>query len=145
MASTITLTVSKNSGHPDFPEFSACTVKIVVDSTTGGIPKEIFIFQRDVDSEFSPEKEFFFHSVAGLADFNNIPTAISLLPELPFFRSSELELVYENEEDADTLVRKVKQQISLLQGAYDQSLDPENTVNASYVVEDGVFTPIEAP
>lgn len=138
MPTTINLTVTKSMQSSANPGLSGNLLRIEVTSAVDIDPK-IFVFQDDVDSEFSPEVFSLFWGVASVAQLSEFPADTPNADE-PFFRLDSVELMYESPSELEEAHTKIMNEIIRLQNANDVVIDPENAAATDYVVTGGEAT-----
>lgn len=137
----ITLRIRKDLQDDDNPEYSGNLLTMEVTEAVN-IGTAIFVWHRDVESEFSPENIALFYSIASVAQMDMLPVGPGNMDE-PFFRTSSLELVFETPKDLETALSSIRSEIIKLQRANDVMINGEIQEEYSLLVKDGDAVEVE--
>lgn len=108
---------------PARPERGAATLEVRVSGTTGIAP-EIFVWQRDVESRWSPDRDSFYYAVASVHDMDVLevgePQGQDAM-ERPFWRSDSLELSFPRTQDLEEFWERLARDVADLAAANDHA------------------------
>lgn len=139
----IRLSVTKILQSAVLPESGGNRLQISVTETENIDPK-IFIFQADVDSEFSPENLAIYWAVASVPELSSLPADAANQDE-PFFRLATLDLVFATPMDLEAFHSKTLLEVRQLQRANDIFIDPANAETICMEISGGDVTVIPCP
>lgn len=139
----ITISITKTLQSEVTPENGGNRLQVAV-TDSENIDPRIFVYQIDVDSEFSPEDLALFYSVASVPQMSSLP-ADAGGPDEPFFRLNTLDLVFETPDELEDALASIVSEIKSLQRGNDVLLDPENEEVICMEITEGVATVVECP
>jgi len=99
------------------------------------IDKNIFVMQRDVDSQYSVDPIDTFYSVASVGELEHIPIGAPDPNSTNFFRTDNIELMFESPKELENAWTKISSEVFSLAEDNDSSINTSMDVFASYPVD----------
>lgn len=130
---------------PNRPERGSAELDVTVVSSSN-IEPEIFVYQVDVQSRYSPEGESFYYAVASTHDMAVLPgrEPVGQEPmEQPFFRLSKLTLSFPRLEDLESFWTQLTKDIKDLVRANDALINGDFSDAVRLKFESTGITPEE--
>ena len=104
-------------------------------SINHNINENIFVMQRDVDSEYSADPIDTFYSIASVGELEHIPIGAPNANSTNFFRTDNIELMFESPKDLEMAWAKISSEVFKLAEQNDASINTSSDVFASYPVD----------
>lgn len=117
---------------PNLPHaLTGYLLKVSVD-IANNIDRNIFVWIRDVQSNFSPSMRDTFDSIASVGELEWLPVGEPDPNSSNFYRSDTVELMFESARELEAGWKKISRQVKWLAEANDYSLDIEEDSIAIY-------------
>jgi len=104
-------------------------------SINHNIDENIFVMQRDLDSEYSVGPIDTFYSIASVGELEHIPIGAPNVNSTNFFRTDNIELMFESPKDLEMAWAKISSEVFSLAEQNDASINTSSDVFASYPVD----------
>lgn len=104
-------------------------------SINHNIDKNIFVMQRDVDSQYSIDPIDTFYSVASVGELEHIPILAPDPNSTNFFRTDNIELMFESPRELENAWAKISSEVFSLAEDNDASINTSMDVFASYPID----------
>lgn len=96
------------------------------------IDENIFVMQRDLDSQYSQDPVDTFYSIASVGELEHIPADAPDADSTNFFRTDSIELMFESPKELETAWAKISSEVFSLAEDNDASINTSMDVFASY-------------
>lgn len=104
-------------------------------SINHNINKNIFVMQRDVDSQYSTDPIDTFYSIASVGELEHIPILAPDPNSTNFFRTDNIELMFESPKELENAWTKISSEVFSLAEDNDASINTSMDVFASYPID----------